>query len=578
MTAYGNKDVLLIGDDLRAMFLDATAYFEQHKEIINDLNVFPVPDGDTGTNMALTLQAASRELLNSPANLAVGEIARVAARSALMGARGNSGVILSQLFQGIARGLVGKDAAGLAELGRAFQYGIVYAYNAVSRPVEGTILTVAREIARGSRHAVQKSINVMELLDVAIASGKKALERTPDLLPVLKEAGVVDAGGLGLIVFLEGCLKSLSRRRAGDDNLDEGWAPLPIQSSAAAAAAGKVNLEESFDARYPYCTELIVQGNGLSISQLRDQLQLLGESLLLAGSEEVIKVHIHAANPGKILETCLACGSIHDIKIDNMLDQFSKSGWSGTAEKRDKEPARAEDQFSASISPGEIGVIAVVAGEGFASVFNSMGADRIVLGGQSMNPPVKDIVDAIMDLNTDKIILLPNNKNVQFAAEQAAKLVDKEVSVVNAHSMPQGLAAITALDRRRSPADNFVEMCLRTRQVKTLEVTYATRDAKVSGVSVNKGDIIGLAQGSLLYSGLTVDETVQKLLAAVIGEEEQIITLFYGEGVTEHQANFLAGQVAEEYATLKWSCITADNHSITILLPWSNVSKNGFVL
>ncbi|MEW5921102.1 MAG: DAK2 domain-containing protein [Bacillota bacterium] len=556
MAGNGNKGGLLSGNDLRAMFLQATDYFEQHKEIINDLNVFPVPDGDTGTNMVLTLQAASQELLDISSTLSIGEIARIAARSSLMGARGNSGVILSQLFQGIARGLAGKEEAGLPELGRAFQYGIVYAYNAVSRPVEGTILTVAREIAKGSRDAVQKSINIMELLDVAIESGKKALGRTPDLLPVLKEAGVVDAGGLGLIVFLEGCLKSLSSQSAGSSDaalLQEGGPGKtpPVKTNSAETSGEKINLEESFDSRFPYCTELIIKGDGLSTRLLRDHLQILGESLLLAGDEEAIKVHIHTANPGKVLETCLACGSIHDIKIDNMLDQFSKSRWSGNGEQTGKKEATEAGQTVPVPSTVEIGVIVVAAGSGFASIFSSMGADRVVSGGQSMNPPVKDIVDAIMEVNAERIIVLPNNSNVQFAAEQAAKLVDKEVSVIDAHSMPQGLAAITAFDRRKSLADNFVEMCLRARQVKTLEVTYATRDAQVSGIAVKKGDIIGLAEGVILFSGLSVDETVQKLLRAVIGKEEQIVTLFYGEEITENNASELAGKLVADHPDIE---------------------------
>ncbi len=552
MSGNDNPGLLLGGGDLRAMFLEATEHFEQHKEVINALNVFPVPDGDTGTNMALTLQAASANLMELPSDLPVGEIARIAARNSLMGARGNSGVILSQLLQGIARGLSGKETAGLSELRRAFQYGIVYAYKAVSRPVEGTILTVAREIARGSREAINKSINMAELLDVAIASGKKALERTPDLLPVLKEAGVVDAGGLGLIVFLEGCLKSMSghrltgnKREASRGDFDRG------KTLEAEGLPKTVNLEDSFDDRYPYCTELIVKGSGLLLRSLREALEDLGVSLLVAGDEEAIKVHIHAANPGRVLETCIGYGTLHNIKIDNMIDQFNNSLWSSNRPQVDEKDAVEARKIVEGLPKKERGVIAVAAGSGFASVFLSMGADKIVLGGQSMNPPVKDIVDAMMEVNAEKIILLPNNSNVQFAAEQAAKLVDKEVYVVDAHSMLQGLASMTALDHRRSLEENFVEMCLRSRQVKTLEVTYATRDAKVSGISVKKGDIIGLAEGSLLFSGLTVEETVLKLLHAVITEDEQIITLFYGEGITEDDAEILAERLKAEFPDLE---------------------------
>lgn len=544
MSGNGHEVVLLSGDDLRNMFLQGTMYFEKHKEAINDLNVFPVPDGDTGTNMALTLQAASREL-HGASNSSVGEISRIAARSALMGARGNSGVILSQLFQGIARGLAGKEEARLNELGRAFQYGIVYAYNAVSRPVEGTILTVAREIARGSRNAIQDNINMVELLGVAIASGKKALERTPDLLPVLKEAGVVDAGGLGLIVFLEGCLNSLAEHSAAELSI------INI-SPKKEMVEENINLQEEFDKRFPYCTELIIKGDNLSLAFLRAKLETMGDSLLVAGDTDVIKVHIHTGNPGSVLEACLACGSIHDIKIDNMLDQFDKTRWSSSDGKTGQGTNIASPQ-NASIplhpkAPLEIGLVAVAAGDGFADIFKSMGADYIVPGGQSMNPPVKDLVDAILSLKADKVIVLPNNSNVQFAAEQAAKLVDKEVSVIDTKSLPQGLAAILAFDRAKPMADNFVEMCLRARQVKALEITYATRDAVVNGITVKKNDIIGLTDGELLISGLNINETVIELLCKVIDEQdEQIVSLFYGKDVTESQADELAQMIEAAY-------------------------------
>ncbi|HAP31489.1 MAG TPA: dihydroxyacetone kinase [Firmicutes bacterium] len=549
----GQKPVLLSGHDLRQMFLQGTAYFEQHKEIINDLNVFPVPDGDTGTNMALTLQAASRELLSISSACTIGEIARVAARSALMGARGNSGVILSQLFQGIARGMSGKEKARLPELGRAFQYGIVYAYKAVSKPVEGTILTVAREMARGSRNAIQEDINLIELLNVAIKSGKNALERTPDLLPVLKEAGVVDAGGLGLIVFLEGCRQSIAKHAmqpvsAALEQKKTTGSSLPIPSITEVPTE-RVNLKEEFDARYPYCTELIIKGDALSVRLLRDHLEELGDSLLVAGSADAIKIHIHTANPGSVLQRSLTYGSIHDIKIDNMLDQFTKTRWHDSSQESGRITRTAVEQAATDriFLSGEIGIVAVVAGAGFASIFTSMGADRIIPGGQSMNPSVKDIVDAVIDVPAESVIVLPNNSNVQFAAEQAVKLVEKEVSVVDSHSLPQGLSALLAFEREKSFAENFVEMCLRTRQVKTLEITFATRDAVVNGISVKKGDIIGITDGTLLVSGLTVDETVLELLRIVLGEEEQIITLFYGHDVGESEAVALMEQVVADH-------------------------------
>lgn len=547
MTKNNRENGFLDGNDLRHMIMEACKYFEKYKEAINDLNVFPVPDGDTGTNMSLTMSAAAKDLQTLESN-SIGEVARVAAYSSLMGARGNSGVILSQLFRGIARGLSGKENARIPELGRAFQYGIVYAYNAVSKPVEGTILTVAREIAKGSRAAIQTPLEFTDLLRIGIESGKKALERTPEMLPVLKEAGVVDAGGLGLIVFLEGCLHSMLKRTAqeqGTTYIDEDdtftLVEVSKQPDSKNASAG---IFEEFDPSIPYCTELIIKGSGMSSQKIRQSLEPLGDSLLVAGEDELVKVHIHTGHPGDVLEVCLAQGSIHDIKIDNMIDQFKETQWSRRSNEV-KPPKTAA-------KVGGIGVITVSSGEGLAAIFSSLGSDKIISGGQSMNPSVKEIVDAILEVPSEHVIILPNNSNIRLSAEQAADLVEeKDVMVVDTRSLPQGLAAMLGLDKKKTLLENHQEMCERAKQVKTGEVTYATRDANVNNIKVTKGSIIGISDGDLLVSGSSVEGAARDLIKTIISDEDEVLTLFYGQDITGKEAQEIVEILSGEYPDLE---------------------------
>ncbi len=556
MTKTRQGNVFLDGNDLRHMILEACNYFELYKESINELNVYPVPDGDTGTNMCLTMTAAAKEL-QGVATDAIGEVAGITARSSLMGARGNSGVILSQLFRGIARGLAGKDEASLAELGKAFQYGIVYAYNAVNKPVEGTILTVAREIAKGSRGVMQTPLDFSGLLRIAIDSGRKALDQTPELLPALKEAGVVDAGGLGLIVFLEGCLQSTLKRTAGKEDAanffeDKAMPGLRIAGAAEDKDENERKLEE-FDPDYPYCTELLLQGKNISSREIRQSLEGCGDSLIVAGGGELIKVHIHTAHPGNVLEKCLEKGSLHDIKIENMIDQYKDTRWN-PAQKENLEKASAGDalkKVSEADHKAAIGVATVSSGAGLTAIFNSLGTDTIISGGQSMNPSVKEIIDAIMEAPNEKIIVLPNNSNIRLSAQQAAELVDKEVMVVDTRSLPQGIAALLALDKKKTLADNYRQMCARASQVKTGEITFATRKATVNNIHVNKEDIIGISDGNLLISGSTIGGTLTELVKSILTGEDEILTLFYGRDVTAGEAGEIAQYLREEHPYLE---------------------------
>ncbi len=538
MNQLEKEDIYLHGRDLRDMILEACSYFELHKKAINDLNVFPVPDGDTGTNMSLTLMAAARDLQKAQ-TASIGEVAKIAAQSTLMGARGNSGVILSQLFQGIARGLASKEQAQLSELGKAFQYGIVYAYNAVSEPVEGTILTVAREIARGSKDILKTPLNLAELLETAIQSGREALERTPEQLPVLKEAGVVDAGGLGLVVFLEGCLQGFLSSTAKADYVERESVVGTITAQEPVNKPDS-NILEDFDARYPYCTELVIKGAGISLENLRKIMAPWGDSLVVAGNETMTRIHIHTANPGNVLEMCLNYGSIHAIKIDNMIDQFQETHWSSSAEHQ------ADGLLPQDISPG-IGVVAIASGNGLAAIFSSLGADKIVSGGQSMNPSVQEIRDAIAGIPAAKVIVLPNNNNIRLAAEQTSKLVEKEIVVIDTRSVPQGLSAILSLNRGSTLEENYQEMCKRAEQVKTGEITYATRDATINKMKVKKNSIIGLANGKMLVSGEDINTSTRRLVQYMLENDDEILSLFYGQDVSVQEAQELAEDLSMEY-------------------------------
>ena len=553
----------LDGDDLRHMILEACSYFDLHKESINALNVFPVPDGDTGTNMGLTMRAAARELQQVETK-SIGKVADIAARSSLLGARGNSGVILSQMFRGISRGLSGKEKARLPEFGRAFQYGIVYAYNAVSKPVEGTILTVAREIAKGSREALQTSLTFIDLLRVAIDKGRGALEQTPELLPVLKEAGVVDAGGLGLVVFLEGCLQSMLRRADIKNEIYFIEERRPSMGATASTGkgggTGETLSKEEFNPVFPYCTEVLIKGSDISTRKVRRSLEELGDSLLIAGEGGMVKVHIHTDHPGTVLETCLFFGSLHDLKIDNMVDQYEETRWGISMQETGEKGVTAN--FEANFSPGEqgsgeqknpgrIGVVTVSSGKGLAAIFTSLGVDRVVSGGQSMNPSVKEIVEAIVALPAEQVIVLPNNSNIKLSAEQAAELVAKEIMVVDTRSVTQGLAALLALNQLKSLSENHAEMCRRARQVKTGEVTYAVRAAVINGLQVEKGDIIGISNGCLLAGGKEIDATTVALAEAMLTPGDEMLTLFYGDNITGDQAQELQAQLCDKFPRLE---------------------------
>lgn len=533
---------MIDGKTLKNMFLNGAAHFEIHKEIINKQNVFPVPDGDTGTNMSLTLSAAVKKLENISEQESLKEVVKAASQASLMGARGNSGVILSQLFQGIAKILVKKNKASIRDLGKAFQYGMIYAYNSVSRPVEGTILTVVREISKGSKSAVKTNQSVTDLLKVAIKSGRTALEKTPEQLPVLKEAGVVDAGGLGLIIFLEGCLKGFSQD-ISTQNYNTVQAEKLTQSYDSGLAKSN-NFQESFDSSKPYCTELFLKGSDISIKSLRQEFEQIGDSVIVAGDSDAVKVHLHTNHPGKALDYCLSCGTIHDIKIDNMLDQYQKFVADRNKSLNLLKPENQNNNTTA--------IIAVAAGDGLKEVFESAGASFVLNGMNTMNPSVQDFIRAIDSIPSEKIIILPNNSNIKSAAQQAASLCTKEVAVADTQSIPQGLSCLLGFNQEASLSENMAEIAIRARQVTTIEIATVTRNASIDGVKVTIGDYIGIIDGKVSHCCNKIEQVLLKTVTSALeNPEEQILTIFYGKEVTSQQADHIEKTLESEFNDLE---------------------------
>ena len=504
------------GKDYRRMIAGAHKAFMRDHHYINSLNVFPVPDGDTGTNMLLTLSAVARAVEEAPES-GIGPLAKRAADSAIMGARGNSGVILSQIFRGIAQGLAGKANATSAEVGKAFQYGVLYAYRAVSRPVEGTILSVAKGIAKGAHLAVREGSPFSDTLRAAIGAGREALRRTPEQLPVLKQAGVVDAGGQGLITFLSGCLEGLEGFGSGPE---ADWDSTLTVTLAA---------EEEYDMAHPYCTEFIVKHCTMIRQEAQRLLLAQGDSLVLAEGDAVLKVHIHTAHPGAVLETALTWGTLHDIKIDNMADQHRRV------------PA-------STAAPNSVAVIAVASGKGFVDMMKKLGAHQVISGGQTMNPPVEEFIAAVHQGQAERYLILPNNKNIILAANQAMKLLGDRVEVIPTVNVPQGLAALMAFDSAKSLRDNALAMTSRMEAVRAAAITTAVRDSMVGDELVPAGRYIGVVGSQVLAHHTDLAQTLLQLVAVLVTPATEIISLYYGEDLIAAQAESLASQLRERHS------------------------------
>ena len=521
---------MIQGKILRDAMISASNCLSQKKQSVDELNIFPVPDGDTGTNMSMTLSAAARELarLQDPT---VSETADTASAALLRGARGNSGVILSLLFRGFSKGLKGKTEASGADLAAALGMGVEAAYKAVMKPTEGTILTVAREAAEKAIASASKDPSAKTVWSIICDEAEASLARTPDLLPVLKKAGVVDAGGQGLCIIF----------RAMQDVFD-GGAIVEGESPAAAPAVSKgVSAAGSFEAdiTFTYCTEFIVardKGNDRDPLRLRAYLESIGDCVVVVDDEEIIKVHVHTNDPGKALSEGVKYGQFETVKVENMRIQHANAGWvdtEGADEPKPLERAEPEEEF---------GFVAVAAGEGLRTLFADLGCSQVVSGGQTMNPSTDDILNAIQATPAKVVYVLPNNKNIILAAEQAVPLADRKVHVLQTRTIPQGVAALLNFDADAGVEENLTAMMKAADNVSTGSVTFAARDSDFDNHSIKEGEILALENGKLMFTDTDIHHATVKLAKSIInsrrisGREVAFITLMYGEGMTEEDA------------------------------------------
>jgi DAK2 domain fusion protein YloV len=517
------------GGHFRAMFAAASDLLERHVESVNARNVFPVPDGDTGTNMFLTLRDMLGET-DASAGSTAGEAAAVLAKGALMGARGNSGVILSQFFKGFASELDGKRDFGVAEWADSLERARVYSYKAVGEPVEGTILTVITRAAEAAKESVRAGDSLQGLLDAVCEASKRAVELTPTMLPILREAGVVDAGGLGLYIILEGVRAYAKGEDAGTIELE---LPGPAGVTDAAAEPGFATVSAEFleatdEELYGYCTQFIVSGESLDPEAVREQMAPLAGSIVVVGDRSTVKVHVHVEDPGPVLSAGASLGGLSQVKIDNIDEQHREYA---SARRRTEVPP------AAPVDDTGVAVVAVALGEGIEDIFADLGAAKVIAGGDTMNPSVQEIVEAVEGVSARVVILLPNNANVVSAAEQASEVSVKEVRVVPATTIPQGIAAILAFNSESDVEENLSAMRKMLPSVRSGEVCRAVRPANINGVVVREDQTIGLLERELVAAGDDPADVLLKLLQAANVSDGDLVTLYWGRGLTPGRAD-----------------------------------------
>ena len=508
-------------------------------EYVNSLNVFPVPDGDTGTNMGMTIENGAKEVSDRSAST-VGEAAGIFAKGLLMGARGNSGVITSQLFRGFSQSVKDKEELDGAALAAAFQSGVEVAYKAVMKPVEGTILTVSRGAAIGAKKKAESTNDAVEVMRAALEGAKTALAKTPDMLPVLKEVGVVDSGGQGLVFIYEGFLSALTGEFIASEEFQATPATMSemINAEHHKSVAGHVATE---DIKFGYCTEIMValkQGptyvKDFDYDEFRNYLNNLGDSLLVVNDDEIVKVHVHTEDPGLVMQEGLKYGSLVKVKVDNMRNQHEAQ-----VEKEERQAKPVEEK--------EYAIIAVVAGDGLADIFKAQGVDYIISGGQTMNPSTEDFVKAVEELNARNIIILPNNKNILMAAQSAAEVIDQPAAVVETKTIPQGLTSLLAFDESKSIEKNYERMSASLGDVVSGSVTTAVRDTTIDGLEIHENDNLGMVDGKIVVSNPDMMETLEETFAHMLDEDSEIVTIYVGEDGSEELANELAQALAEKY-------------------------------
>lgn len=529
-----NRLNFLKGKTLRDAIISGANHIANNRQQVDALNVFPVPDGDTGTNMSMTISAAKRELERLDDDATIEEVSKTAASALLRGARGNSGVILSLLFRGFSKGLAGKSTAAPADIANALSLGVEAAYKAVMKPTEGTILTVSRAAAEKAREAAgEAGKDVAKLWCELTQAASEMLEKTPEMLPVLKKAGVVDAGGKGLLVVFEG-MASVIR----DDVIIPlaGAVSAPAQQESAAAFFED---DDGFSGEitFTYCTEFIILRGESEKSPLalRAFLETIGDCVVVVDDDEIIKVHVHTDHPGKAMEEALAYGMLTKLKVDNMRLQFADKV--SNAQKAAKAEAQRGNLPYAAPDPDRLfGFVAVAAGEGVRQLFLDLGVDQVVSGGQTMNPSTDDILSAVQSVGAQTVFVLPNNKNIIMSAEQSVSLADRQVIVLQTKTIPQGLSAMLAFDAEQDADQNFLAMSRAAGRVATGQITFAARDSDFDGHKIKQGEILALEEGKVAFVEKDLVKAANKLAKAIIRKDSTFVTILYGEGATEEQA------------------------------------------
>jgi len=517
------------GQDLREMFVAATGWLEKSSAEIDVLNVFPVPDGDTGTNMLLTMRSTMEEAYRAPDRSAAA-VSQAMAKGALMGARGNSGVILSQILRGLAQSFAEKESFTVVDLVDGLQQSATLAYKGLSNPVEGTMLTVIKDVAAAVQaQASGDGGDLISVMESAVSAAGESVANTPMLLQVLREAGVVDAGGQGLYVILDGALRYLR----GEMEQMRFRKPQIIVSEIHATKVPQMIAVDEIP--YGYCTNLLLKGEGLDPDKLRKKLEGRGQSLVVAGDESAVRVHIHTLDPGEVMHFVSKLGTMHEIEIRNMDEQHHDF----LEMQKDRAPA------------ADMAIITVASGDGLADVFNSLGVSAIVPGGQTMNPSTKDLLQAVESVSSDKIIILPNNKNIVATANQVQSLTEKTIEVVPAEAIPQGVAALLAFDYEANLSTNVQIMKKAMSSVKSIEITRAVRDTKIGGLKIKKKQAIGVLDGELVAAGDSTVDVLNQVLAKLDLDKVEVITIYYGADTKLDEAEQVGDNIRERYPRLQ---------------------------
>lgn len=536
---------------LRKMFLSGAKSIESQKEYINELNVFPVPDGDTGTNMTLTIMSAAREV-SQMENPTMEGLSKAISGGSLRGARGNSGVILSQLLRGFCKEIKDYQKLDTIALSAAFQKAVETAYKAVMKPKEGTILTVARGGAEKAAELAVETKDLVYFCEEIIKHMEEVLAQTPELLPVLKEAGVVDSGGQGLLEIVKGAFDALLGKEVDFDKAVEGTTAKGSQSSE--TVVNRENIDTA-NIKFGYCTEFIImlekEYNEKTDAEFKAYLESIGDSLVVVSDDDIVKVHVHTNDPGLAIQRALTYGSLSRMKIDNMREEHHERLIKDAENlaKQQSEDRKGKEQESQKDKPKkDVGFISVSIGKGINEIFKGLGVDYIIAGGQTMNPSTEDMLNAIEEVNADTIFILPNNSNIVLAANQAKELTqDKNIIVIPTKTVPQGITAIINYVHDKTAEENEARMTAEMKKVKSGQVTYAVRDTNIDGKEIKQGNIMGLDEKTILSVGSDIEQTTYELVCSLTDENSELISLYYGEEIAEETAEALADRVREEF-------------------------------